>query len=169
MMLFHFWLCIMIFWWCRHNDVWLLNMSGDTFLTYICVCSVTPLCPTLCDPMDWLQPARLLCPWDFPGKNTGVGCHFLLQGISVNVLAGQKPKQDSPFLLPSPICCHLYIDPFNFLSFFCVWCESFLSLYWICYNTASISCFGFLAVRRAGSYLPDQGSNLQPRHWKLKS
>ena len=25
-----------------------------------------------------LQPARLLCPWDFPGKNTGVGCHFLL-------------------------------------------------------------------------------------------
>ena len=23
----------------------------------------------------------LLCPWDFPGKNTGRGCHFLLQGI----------------------------------------------------------------------------------------
>ena len=23
----------------------------------------------------------ILCPWDFPGKNTGVGCHFLLQGI----------------------------------------------------------------------------------------
>ena len=28
-----------------------------------------------------LQPARLLCPWDSPGKNTGVGCHALLQGI----------------------------------------------------------------------------------------
>ena len=28
-----------------------------------------------------LQPTRLLCPWGFPGKNTGVGCHFLLQGI----------------------------------------------------------------------------------------
>ena len=27
-----------------------------------------------------LQPAKLLCPWDSPGKNTGVGCHFLLQG-----------------------------------------------------------------------------------------
>ena len=27
------------------------------------------------------EPARLLCPWDFPGKNTGVGCHFPLQGI----------------------------------------------------------------------------------------
>ena len=24
---------------------------------------------------------RLLCPWDSPGKNTGVGCYFLLQGI----------------------------------------------------------------------------------------
>ena len=28
-----------------------------------------------------LLPARLLCPWYFPGKNTGVGCHALLQGI----------------------------------------------------------------------------------------
>ena len=28
-----------------------------------------------------LQPTRLLCPWDFPGKSTGVGCHFLLQEI----------------------------------------------------------------------------------------
>ena len=27
------------------------------------------------------QPARLLCPWDSPGKNTGVGCPALLQGI----------------------------------------------------------------------------------------
>ena len=26
-----------------------------------------------------IKPARLLCPWDFPGKNTGVDCHFLLQ------------------------------------------------------------------------------------------
>ena len=28
-----------------------------------------------------LLPTRFLCPWDYPGKNTGVGCHFLLQGI----------------------------------------------------------------------------------------
>ena len=34
-------------------------------------------CPTLCDPMD----TRLLRPWGFLGKSTGVGCHFLLQGI----------------------------------------------------------------------------------------
>ena len=35
-------------------------------------------CLTLCDPIDG-QPSRLLCPWDSPGKNTGVGCHWLLQ------------------------------------------------------------------------------------------
>ena len=28
-----------------------------------------------------LQPTRLLCPWDFPGKNAGVGCYFLTHGI----------------------------------------------------------------------------------------
>ena len=39
----------------------------------------------LCDPMDCSLPVcplqSLLCPWDSPGKNTGVGCHALLQGI----------------------------------------------------------------------------------------
>ena len=43
-----------------------------------CSCSVTKSCPTLYDPTE---PTRLLCPWDSPGKNTEVGCHFLLQGI----------------------------------------------------------------------------------------
>ena len=36
-------------------------------------CSVTQLCLTLSDHMD---PIGLLCPWDFPGKNIGVGCQF---------------------------------------------------------------------------------------------
>ena len=31
-------------------------------------------------PYRW-QPTRLLCLWDSPGKNTGVGCHFLLHNI----------------------------------------------------------------------------------------
>ena len=34
----------------------------------------------LCGPHRW-QPTRLPRPWDSPGKNTGAGCHFLLQGI----------------------------------------------------------------------------------------
>ena len=33
-------------------------------------------CPTLCTSMD----CRFLCPWESPGKNTGMGCHILLQG-----------------------------------------------------------------------------------------
>ena len=37
-------------------------------------------CPTFCNPMN-SKPTRLLCPWDFPDENTGVGCHALLQGI----------------------------------------------------------------------------------------
>ena len=31
--------------------------------------------------VPWTVAARLLCPWDFPGKKTGVGCYFLLQGV----------------------------------------------------------------------------------------
>ena len=55
---------------------------------YICVCVCASTCVYVCvclvlsDSLQphGLQPARLLCPWDSPGKNTRVGCHFLLQG-----------------------------------------------------------------------------------------
>ena len=45
--------------------------------------SVQFSCSAVSDSMrpHGLKPARLLCPWNFRGKNTGVGCHFLLQGI----------------------------------------------------------------------------------------
>ena len=45
----------------------------------MCVLSCSVASNTLQPP--GLYPARLLCPWDFPGKNTGVGCYFLLQGF----------------------------------------------------------------------------------------
>ena len=41
---------------------------------------VTQSCLTLCNSAR-LQPTKLPRVWDFPGKNPGVGCHFLLQGI----------------------------------------------------------------------------------------
>ena len=41
---------------------------------------VTQLCATLGDPVDCSLPC-LLCPWNSPGKNTGMDCHSLLQGI----------------------------------------------------------------------------------------
>ena len=45
----------------------------------VCVCVCSAMSNSL--PLHGLQPTRLLRPWDSPGKNTGVGCHFLLQGI----------------------------------------------------------------------------------------
>ena len=52
--------------------VWHTAVTGTILClgSEVCVCSVVM---TLWDPMDR--------GWDFPGKNTGVGCHFLLQGI----------------------------------------------------------------------------------------
>jgi len=49
---------------------------------YLCVCafSVTQSCSTICDPMGCSLPGSSV-HGDSPGKNTGVGCHFLLQGI----------------------------------------------------------------------------------------
>ena len=46
----------------------------------VCVCLVTQSCPILCDPMDCSLPGSSI-DRDSPGKNTGVGCHALLQGI----------------------------------------------------------------------------------------
>ena len=51
---------------------------GRPFSSHVCL--VAQVClALLCS--HGLEPARLICPWDFPGKNTGVGCCFLLQGI----------------------------------------------------------------------------------------
>ena len=45
---------------------------------FLCSCSIAPV---VSNSLRSLQPPRLLCPWDSPGKNIGVGCHALLQGI----------------------------------------------------------------------------------------
>ena len=48
----------------------------------LCVC-VCVSCSVLSDSLQpcGLHPSILFCPWNFPGENTGVGCHFVLQGI----------------------------------------------------------------------------------------
>ena len=51
-------------------------------------------CPTLRPHRR--QPTRFLRPWDSPGKNTGVGCHFLLQCMKV------KSESEVPQLYPTP-------------------------------------------------------------------
>ena len=62
-----------------------------SYNVYVCVCAHVHLCVHTCActcsvMSDSLQsrgqwPRRLFCPWGFPGKNTGVSCHFLLQKI----------------------------------------------------------------------------------------
>ena len=49
----------------------------------VCVCVCVFSCSVLSTSLRpcGLQPSRLLCPWDFPDKNTGVDCYFLFQGI----------------------------------------------------------------------------------------
>ena len=49
-----------------------------------------------------LQPNRLLCPWDSPGKNTGVGCHFPLQCMKVE---SESEVTQSCLTLLDPMDC----------------------------------------------------------------
>ena len=60
-------------------------------------------CPTLCDPHR-RQPTRLPRPWDSPGKNTGVGCHFLLQCMKVK---SESEVGQSCLTLSDPMDCSL--------------------------------------------------------------
>ena len=51
-----------------------------------------------------LQPTRLPRPWDSPGKNTGVGCHFLLQGMKVE---SESEVTQWCLTLSNPMDCRL--------------------------------------------------------------
>ena len=59
-------------------------------------------CPTLCDPIDGSPPGSR--PWDSPGNNTGVGCHFLIQCMKVK--NESEVAQLSP-TLGDPMDCSL--------------------------------------------------------------
>ena len=79
---------------------------------------VSRSCPTLGDPR-YCSPARLLCPWDFPGRNTGTGRHLILQGIfptqgstHVPCIAGRFFTSEPPgkpisikYYIHIPSCC----------------------------------------------------------------
>ena len=60
-------------------------------------------CPTLCDPIDGSPPGSHH-PWDSPGKNTGVGCHFLLKCMKVK--SESELAQSCP-TLSDPMDCSL--------------------------------------------------------------
>ena len=68
----------------------------------VCVCIHAQLCPTLCNPMNCSLPVRLLCSWNFSGKNTRVCWPFLLQGIFP--AQGSKPRLLQWQMDSSPLC-----------------------------------------------------------------
>ena len=100
-------------------------------------------CPTLCDPMDC---TRLLCPWDFPGKSTGVGFHFLLQGIFLTQASNPGLLHCRQTLYPLSHQGSLVSMTYS-LKYLFIW------LYWV-------------LVVACGIQFPDQESNLGPLHWE---
>ena len=60
--------------WGTSSVLWFAVWFGSLVATWFGSSLVAKSCPTLL----W---SHGLCPWDFPGKSTGVSCHFLLQGL----------------------------------------------------------------------------------------
>ena len=73
----------------------------------LCACSVASVVSDSLQPCG-LQPTRLLCPWHFPGKNTGMGCHGLLMGIFLT-------QEYNPHLLHL-LHCRWILNPLNHLG-----------------------------------------------------
>ena len=98
-----------VHWW-NFRSKWLDDMRNrgiDILLkwsTFAAAAKSLQSCPTLCDPIDGRQPIRLPRPWDSPGKNTGVGCHFLLQCMKVK--SKSEVAQSCP-TLRDPMDCSL--------------------------------------------------------------
>ena len=75
------------------------GMNWETGIDVSCAAAAKSLqsCPTLCDPRDGSHQAPL--PWDSPGKNTGVGCHFppqCMKGKSESEVAQSCPTLSDP-------------------------------------------------------------------------
>ena len=79
----------------------LMKLVFTTFCS--CCCCVASIVSDSVRPHR-RQPTRLLRPWDSPGKNTGVGCHFLLQCMKVK--SESEVAQSSP-TLSDPMDCSL--------------------------------------------------------------
>ena len=81
-----------------------LHCSPETTTTLLDAAAAASLqsCPTLCDPIDGSPPGSH--PWDSPGKNTGVGCHFLRQCMKAK---SESEVAQSCLTLSDPMDCSL--------------------------------------------------------------
>jgi len=78
-----------------------LPLSHLGALSWCCCCWFASVVSDSVWPHRW-QPTRLRCPWDSPGKNTGVGFHFLLQWMKVK--SESEVSQLCPILCDSLDC-----------------------------------------------------------------
>ena len=78
----------------------------DPLFQFVCtVCSAALVMSDSLLPYG-LYPSRLLCLWDSPGKNTGLGCHVLLQGTN---LRDQPPGIKPQSLISSALAHRFFI------------------------------------------------------------
>ena len=117
--------------------------------SFVCVCMLSH--SVMSDSL-WphgLYPARLLCPWNFPGKNTGMGCHFLLQGIFL-------PQGLNPCLL------HWQVDSLPLCHL-----ESPLVCFKLCLSSTQLwSTVGLRKCCQVPSPLPPRGDRRKKKHIK---
>ena len=150
-----------------------MEEEGDTLVKalYACMCVQLVMSDSLWPP--GLYPARLLCPWDSPGKNTGVGCHSLLQGIfpiqgsnscHLHWLADSSPLNHlgSPFSYEAP-------SELRFIKVVkALWFRSWGPRFWnqryhlsLLEERPSPSCLICLKLREG----PDQKTKMCLSHW----
>ena len=125
---------------------------------FTCVCAKSlQLCLTL-QPCG-LQPARLLCPWNSPGKNTRVGCHALLQGIfppqgfNLPLLCLLHWQVGSLSLAPPTFGINFFSFPFIFISWRLITLQ-YCSVFW---HTLTWISHGFTCIPH-----PDPPSHFPP-------
>ena len=103
------------------------------------------------------QPTRLPCPWDSPGKNTGVGCHFLLQCMKVkseSEVAQSCPTQRPHGLQPTRLLrpwdlpgkstgvgCHCFLHTKSYFTLNILWYS--VNITFICSGKSKYSCRSF--------------------------
>ena len=106
--------------WYQSSQDWASLEEGlaDLRVHHMCMLSCSGMSDSA---MPWTVAARLLCPWNSPGKNAGVSSHFLLHGIF--------PTQGSK--LDLPYCRHiLYLLSHHLRTQGLILCSSILIVNW---------------------------------------
>ena len=84
-----------------------IGWKWDLYVVFICISFIAAAAKSLHDSVQphRRKPTRLPCSWDSPGKNTGVGCHCLLQRIKVK--RESEVAQSCPTLSDPTMDCSL--------------------------------------------------------------